>query len=469
MTELSPGQQKTLDQILDWYEGLPRNWVHCHGATDCPNFEHTHGSGALAPVKAVGGKAGTGKTTLLKQLDPLINGEAVFGTPTHKASSVLRKKLPADQAKRVRTYHSLVYEMMPIYRCTITKAFATAVKRPCACGQPDACECPMDFLPCGKGAAHACQVTAELKQERRIHLGGHRDLIIIDESSMLSGEQVEDVRKFGVPVLLVGDRRQLPPIKDPMNSWTLKPDWELTEIHRQGADSGILQAAHDVCENGRMSKVAYGVPPKYDTVRLKRLDPRAGALLNRFTPAVDGAIITYTNRMRAWFNNVYHQKLVGEGPVDVGDRVVALGGRPYEAARVRIEDGVPRATGEFIMVHNSMMGTVLKAGHRGVVSELTVQLDDHHLAKPNDPVVILTGAVPTAQFGAERELPLNSPQRPKGSHCWDYAYALTAHKAQGSEFPKVIIVDERPREYAQWMYTAITRAQEAAVVIDWKG
>jgi ATP-dependent exoDNAse (exonuclease V) alpha subunit len=57
--------------------------------------------------------------------------------------------------------------------------------------------------------------------------------------------------------------------------------------------------------------------------------------------------------------------------------------------------------------------------------------------------------------------------RPKGSHLWDYAYALTAHKAQGSEFPKVVVVDQRPMSYSQWMYTALTRAQEAAVVIDW--
>jgi ATP-dependent exoDNAse (exonuclease V) alpha subunit len=250
-----------------------------------------------------------------------------------------------------------------------------------------------------------------------------------------------------------------------MNPWTLMPDWELTEIHRQGADSGILEAAHEVSTHGRMLKVCYG--PKRDTVRLKRLDPRAGELLNRFRPAVDGAIITHTNKLRAWFNNAYHEKLVGSGPVDVGDRVVALGGMPYEAARVVMENGVPRATGEFIMVHNSMMGTVLKASHRDRVSELTVQLDEHHLATPSNPVVILTGACPTAQFGAEGNLPLNSPDRPRSSHPWDYAYALTAHKAQGSEFPHVVIIDERPYAYAQWMYTAITRAQKAAVVIAW--
>jgi exodeoxyribonuclease-5 len=461
MTALSPMQSKIIDEMIDWYEGLPKTWVHCNGSTDCPSWPHTHGVGR-APVKSLGGLAGTGKTTMMKELDLLLKGEAVFGTPTHKAAGVLRKKLSAEQAERVRTYHSLVYQMSGVFRCSVTRGFVSAVKAKCTCGQEDACECPMSFLPCGTGVKHECHVTQELKAEPRLHLGGHRDIVIIDESSMLSKEHVEDVRKFGVPVLLVGDHGQLPPIKDPMNPWTLKPDWELTEIHRQGADSGILQAAHDVRRSGKMTQVSYG-SPKADAVRLRRTDPRIKALLDRFNPATEGAIITYTNKLRAEFNRAYH----GEGPVREGDRVVALGGRPYEAARVRMEDGVPRATGEFVFVHNGMTGTVLKASARGVVTELTVELDDHRLAKPGDPVVILTGGVPTAQFGAEKELPFNSPQRPRGSHLWDYAYALTAHKAQGSEFDKVIVVDQKPPEYVRWLYTALTRAKKAVVVIDW--
>lgn len=467
MTALSPGQEKALDQMLEWYGRQPRNWIHCNGASDCPNYPHTHGSGKPAPVFSLGGLAGTGKTTLMRALDENIDGEAVLGTPTHKAASVLVKKLPASQAERVRTYHSLTYQMTPIYRCSVTSKMVSAIKDKCACGKPDACECPMSFLPCGSGAKHNCHVTSELRAERRVHLGGHRDLVVIDESSMLDQQQVEDIRKFGIPVLLVGDRGQLPPIKNPMNRWTMNPDAELTEIHRQGKDSGILEAAHDVRKHGRMTKDAYG-SPKPDTVRILRSNPQTKALLERFTPGADGALITWTNDLRAEFNQTYHDVLVGTQGPDVGDRVVALGGQPYEAARVRMEDGVPRATGEFVMVHNSMTGTVLKSHDRGVVTELTVQLDDHRLAKPDDPVVILTGAIPTSQFGASSELPFNSPMRPKGSHLWDYAYALTAHKAQGSEFPKVVVIDQRPMSYSQWMYTALTRAQQAAVVIDWR-
>lgn len=463
VTKLSPDQEKALDQVISWYDRQPKTWRHCHGATGCPGWPHTHGMG-VAPVYSIGGLAGTGKTTLMRVLDETIEGDAVFGTPTHKAANVLRRKLAPGQAERVRTYHSLVYEMMPIFRCTVTNAFVSVVKSKCTCGKEDACECPMTFLPCGSGAKHECRVEQELKQERRPHLGGHRDVVIIDESSMLSRQHVEDLRKFGVPVIVVGDRGQLPPIKEAMNPWTLKPDVELTQIHRQGAESGILLAAYEVRNKGMMTQASYG---KGDAVRMLRSNPQVNALLDRFRPGEDGALITYTNRMRALFNRAYHEKLVGPGPVQAGDRVVSLGGMPYEADRVEMDGDTPRLKAEMVRIHNGMTGTVLKAWVRSVMAELVIQLDDHPLATPEEPVIIMTGAAPAAQFGAERELAWNSPERPRGSRLWDYGYALTAHKAQGSEWSKVIVVDQRPREYRQWMYTAITRAQDAAVVVDW--
>ena len=53
---------------------------------------------------------------------------------------------------------------------------------------------------------------------------------------------------------------------------------------------------------------------------------------------------------------------------------------------------------------------------------------------------------------------------------WDYAYALTVHKAQGSECPAVYIY--LPSDAAdscllskELLYTAVTRAKEKAVII----
>lgn len=470
MTILSTDQENALDRVATWYDKADPTLVHCNGGkggfgfNGCPSGPHTHGSGEPAPVFSLGGWAGTGKTTLMQALEDQLGVRAVFGAPTHKAAAVLRRKLEGDQAHRVRTYHSLVYHMHANHFCDLTGRKVRRIVDNCTCKQDDACQCPARFDPCGGAPAHErCHIREELEPERREYLGGHRNLVIIDESSMLSDEQVADIRSFGVPVVLVGDHGQLPPVKAEMNRHTLNPDVELTRIHRQGADSGILQAAHDVRRNGHMRQMRYG---NGDAVRYRLSDPVVGGIFERWTPGPERLIVCHRNRLRAELNSAWH----GGGPVRPGDRVVSLGGRTYETLRVTMDGDGYRTASEFLMVHNGMTGTVLKVmdHHGGPVFDMIVQLDDHVLATPEEPVCLLVGAVCRAQFGAERDLWKNSVDRPRNSRLWDYAYALTAYKAQGSEFDQVVVMDERPPSYAQWLYTSITRAKQAVVAVDYK-
>jgi ATP-dependent exoDNAse (exonuclease V) alpha subunit len=47
-------------------------------------------------------------------------------------------------------------------------------------------------------------------------------------------------------------------------------------------------------------------------------------------------------------------------------------------------------------------------------------------------------------------------------------YAITVHKAQGSQWPDVVVLDESPifgRNAARWLYSAITRASDAVTVV----
>lgn len=50
-----------------------------------------------------------------------------------------------------------------------------------------------------------------------------------------------------------------------------------------------------------------------------------------------------------------------------------------------------------------------------------------------------------------------------------YAYAITCHKAQGSEWDKVLIFEEGfpfdKEEHKRWLYTAITRAKDKVVIV----
>jgi hypothetical protein len=51
---------------------------------------------------------------------------------------------------------------------------------------------------------------------------------------------------------------------------------------------------------------------------------------------------------------------------------------------------------------------------------------------------------------------------------FEFAYAVTCHKAQGSEFDFVIVFDESwafNEEKNRWLYTAITRAKEKLLIV----
>lgn len=52
----------------------------------------------------------------------------------------------------------------------------------------------------------------------------------------------------------------------------------------------------------------------------------------------------------------------------------------------------------------------------------------------------------------------------------DYGYALSVHKAQGSEWERVLLIDERNRymsddDYTRWLYTGVTRTKERLLIV----
>jgi exodeoxyribonuclease-5 len=56
----------------------------------------------------------------------------------------------------------------------------------------------------------------------------------------------------------------------------------------------------------------------------------------------------------------------------------------------------------------------------------------------------------------------------RDAQCFDFAYAITCHKSQGSQFRSVCVVDEAAAFQAEahrWRYTAITRASERITII----
>src|SRR6202521_1356655 len=159
------------------------------------------------------GYAGTGKTTLARHIAEDVEGEVKFAAFTGKAALVMRNK-GCDNAS---TIHSLIY-------------------RTRESGDEQPSFELWDEAPASKAA-----------------------LIVIDECSMVDAELGRDLMWFGVPVLVLGDPAQLPPIQGGGFFTEAEPDVMLTEVHRQARDNPIIRLSMDVREGLRLEEGTYGL------------------------------------------------------------------------------------------------------------------------------------------------------------------------------------------------------------------
>jgi hypothetical protein len=268
-------------------------------------------------------------------------------------------------------------------------------------------------------------------------------LIIVDEASMVNGEMEDDILAFGIPVLAVGDHGQLPPVQG-ISTWMQDPDIRLEKIHRQAEDNPILAVATFVRERGYLPPGIenFGIP------YFRSLGSMESALLNAYEARGqhEVALICYTNRLRADLNIAVHRELFGDRHPTRGSQVICLkNDRP---------------------LINGMRGHIVSdVEQRDIWSIARVSFPDANL--------IYDGPFLSAQFGVAK-VPKNLDvaedlvgrrvrKLEELGAFFDYGYAMTAHKAQGSQFQEVFVVLEggrRPNDYPRWLYTAITRASE---------
>ncbi|MEM6413848.1 MAG: AAA family ATPase [Pseudomonadota bacterium] len=260
------------------------------------------------------------------------------------------------------------------------------------------------------------------------------DLIVIDECSMVDEELGRDLLSFHKPVLVLGDPAQLPPVKGGGFFTEGDPDFMLTEIHRQAADNPIIQASMDIRQ---------GLDPRADGDRL-RIVPRDVLETDDVTGA--DQVLVGTNRTRKRYN----------------DRIRSLRGH---------EDRYPEAGEKLVCLRNNKRKGLLNGGvwtvtlrqsPRGRRARMVVAPEDGD--GPGEKPVSIT--VPMAMFtDGPDKVPF---EERRGADEFDYGYALTVHKAQGSQWNNVVLFDESRafREHrSRWLYTAVTRAAEKLMIV----
>jgi ATP-dependent exoDNAse (exonuclease V) alpha subunit len=332
------------------------------------------------------GYAGTGKTTLAKHIADGIHGEVIFAAFTGKAASVMRDKGCAEAS----TIHSLIYRS----RESKTEEPSFVINR-----------------------------SSDIKKA---------ELVIIDECSMVDAELGADLLSFGVPVLVLGDPAQLPPVKGGGFFTEDEPDVMLTEVHRQAIDNPIIRMSMIVREGGTLERGTYG-----QSRIIARDEIDAAQILQ------SDQVLVGRNETRRKFNA----------------RIRDLNGCK-EAMPVLDEKLVCLRNNKQKGLLNGGLWTVKLVGTRnGDLINLRVSPEDG--TGPSVKVAVLT-----AMFeGNGEEIPWALRRH---TDEFDYGYALTVHKAQGSQWDHVVLFDEgfAFREHrARWLYTGITRAAEKVTLV----
>ncbi|MDP3768302.1 MAG: putative molybdenum carrier protein [Dehalococcoidia bacterium] len=390
-----------------------------------------HGEGP--PMLSLTGFAGTGKTSILRELAPDLPQPVVWAGMTGKAATRLHRlaRVPA------RTFHSVFYE--PPEEDGGELLFS-GVRQPIIGSRSDA-------------------------------TGGERVRILtVDEASMTSPTILDDLQREWIPegvrVLFVGDPFQLPPVLDKEEEARHGRDFSIFEkvkgpalwhVHR--AQGGILGAATAIRTTGAAPKASDG-SYTYRACRAPLLDAVAAWLADSH----DHVLVTWRNELRM----IANQKIRGGlGRTDVfpqpGDLICAKKNAQFgrvlngEVYRVRaIEQGPWMAD---VMTH-------------------WIQTDGPSiLASCAGRKVPMDGSMPwmsslrnfrTAceREGAVEPIPIT------------WGYCLSGHSAQGSEYRRVTVFlagdysiphfnamtrlpdGSQVRFSSRWLYTATTRARE---------
>ena len=269
------------------------------------------------------------------------------------------------------------------------------------------------------------------------------DMIVVDEASMLDEEIWEDLLSFDVPVLAVGDHGQLPPVKGSFNLMQ-NPVLKLEEIFRQEKSNPII----------KISEIArkYGTIPVFnfsDTVRkLDQRDSDTGEFVQNKLESFnsDWMVLTGYNHTRIELNKGIRELLEFESANPMtGDRVICL------------------KNNHTANIYNGMIGNIISCNKEGKDSNSSYyDMIVHFDGEDSD----FIGKVCIDQFNSKEQITSKDPE----INFLDFGYALTVHKAQGGQAPKVLLFEERfPKMdddmWRRWLYTGITRAIEELYII----
>ena len=366
----------------------------------------------------ISGYAGTGKSTLVKFIIAALNvdpDDVCYIAFTGKAATVLQQK----GCPNAVTAHKLLYRSKQ--------------------------------MPNGK----YIHVPREILEE-------DYKIIVVDEVSMLPKDMWDLLLKHKVYVLALGDPAQLPPVDKTQDNGVLaKPHVFLDEVMRQAQDSEIIRLSMHVREGRPLSTF------KHEGAQVKIFNQN-----QLVTGMYDWAdqILCATNNKRNEINNAIRKmKGYGEEPQE-GDKLISLTNH-WEffssSGEWPLTNGQIGTLGYHYVESHNIPRYITDQPIEYMYADLKID-DDKFIMIPIDYKYLTTGETALSsrqsyQLAKNKNCPLEPP------YDFAYGYAITTHKAQGSEWEKVLVFEERfpfdAEEHRRWLYTACTRASEKLVII----
>lgn len=411
--ELTTEQNRVCDQITKWWRPLDdRRSPGCSYIT-------------------LGGYAGTGKTTLISYLSEIMRQYSqqrffniAFLAYTGKASHVLKIKLKESGALKGNDFCGTIHRVM--YYPKLKEVRIGDVVRKVIVGW-------------------------EKKEDLEYY-----DLIIVDEASMVNREIWMDLLSYKIPIIAVGDHGQLPPVGSNFNLME-SPQLILNEIHRQAEESPIIRLSKQIRETGSLI-LPYPTKNNSKAFLMDWKDPNCKRVFEKVEFDEDIVCLCGYNQTRVKLNDLIRKKykyLLDE-PYP-GERIICLKNN-YDTG-----------------IMNGQIGKLIWALPEGPhLLAGTIMMDGYE-----DPFILLIhlGGFGQISYNGLFETDLNKKFKKElikneipSLDFFDYGYAITVHKSQGSEWNRVVLFPQRNKyqtddEFRRWLYTAVTRAKEKLFVI----
>ena len=364
----------------------------------------------------IAGYAGTGKSTLINfiiaALEVNPEDEVAYITFTGKASEVLREK----GCPNAMTAHKLLYYSKQ--------------------------------MPNGK---FFYRPRPSLEKDYKV--------IVVDEVSMLPKDMWDLLLTHGIYVIACGDPFQIPPIdKNQDNGILNNPHIFLDEVMRQAKESDIICLSMDIREGKKIN------PFKGNDTQVFNKN----ALCDGMYLWADQILVS-TNKSRHDINSYIRDDLGRGFEPEINDKVICLRNCWDTLSEKQCDPLINGSIGTISAMHMESIDYIImgqKVTAPILVTDLITSNDEYknlHI----DYTALTTGE---KFFNPRQEYIIRkNKQNPELPIEFNFGYAITGHRAQGSQWNKVLVLEESfpfdRIEHARWLYTTVTRAAEKLTLI----